>query len=219
MAQIALPFRIALVAVLVLGALWATVLRPKGDDTAAVPAPASTAPGVDGLTNAVDKAKGAAATSDAANARLDAATGGPHAAATSSGRAAAPAAGRAAAKAKGSSVEGVDAGDPSAPLVRALVEGKVVVLLFAGDRAVDDRAARRAVRAVGRRDGDVLVKLAPPRSVGRYEAITRGVKVGQFPTVLVIGPDKVARPITGFTTAGAVDQMVGDAVAKGRADA
>jgi hypothetical protein len=216
MAQIALPFRIVLVAVLVLGALWFTVLRPK--DAATEPA-APAAPGVTGLSNAVDKAHGAAAASDAANAKLDAATGGQDAAAGASSAPSATSSGTTSAngtaKAKASKVDGVAAGDPSASLVRALGDGKVVVLLFAGNRAVDDRAARRAVHAVGRRGGAVVVRLAGPREVGKYEAITQGVKVNQFPTVLVIGPDRVAKPITGFTTGGEVDQFVADAVAEG----
>jgi hypothetical protein len=221
MAQIALPFRIALVAVLVIGALWVTVLRPKADDgEPAAAAPAPTAPGAAGLGRAIDKANGAAAASDAANARIQAATGGQAAAAGNASkatpRAAAHSSGGARSGAKPPSVDGVDAGDPSAPLVRALADGKVVVLLFAGSRAVDDRAARRAVRAVPRHRGAVVVKIAPPRAVGKYEAITRGAKVSQFPTVLVIGADKVARPIVGFTTGGEVDQAVSDAVAAAR---
>ena len=218
MAQIALPFRIALVAVLVIGALWATVLRPKGADT--TPAPEPTAPGVAGLTRAVDKANGAAATSDAANARIDAASGGQDAASTGGTAAprtaapAAPAVPAAAGDAK--ALAGVAAGDPSAPLVRALGDGKVAVLLFAGRRAADDRAARRAVRGVRTRHRAVVVKVVAPRAVGKYEAITRGAKVSQFPTLLVIGPDKVAKPITGFTTGGEVDQAVADAVVAAR---
>lgn len=213
MAQIALPFRIALVAVLVAGALWATVLRPKGADTASTPPP--TAPGVAGLARAVDKANGAVAVSAAANAKVDAATGGQDATAASPapGAQSAPAHTAAAPKPTALPVAGVAAGDPSVPLVRALGQAKVVVLLFAGTRAADDRAARQAMRGVSRHGGTVMVKVAAPRLVGDYEAITRGVNVNQFPTVLVIGPDKVAKPIVGFTTAGEVDQLVSDAVA------
>jgi hypothetical protein len=47
-AQIALPLRIALVALLVVAALWFTVLKPKPADTAST-APPPQAPGVAGL--------------------------------------------------------------------------------------------------------------------------------------------------------------------------
>jgi hypothetical protein len=69
--------QIALVAVVLLAGMWFTVLKPK---PASSPAPVATAapvaPGVDGLTNAVDKAKAASATSDATNAKIQQATGG-----------------------------------------------------------------------------------------------------------------------------------------------
>jgi hypothetical protein len=77
--------QIALVAVVLLAGMWFTVLKPKpATDTAAVapvaaaPAPATSepvAPGVKGLTSAIDKAKAASATSDAANAKIQKATG------------------------------------------------------------------------------------------------------------------------------------------------
>jgi hypothetical protein len=83
--------QIALVAVVLLAGMWFTVLRPKPADTAAVkpatsaPAAASSsepvAPGVKGLTSAIDKAKGASATSDATNAKIQSATGSAPAAA------------------------------------------------------------------------------------------------------------------------------------------
>jgi hypothetical protein len=90
--------QIALVAVVLLAGMWFTVLRPKPATEAAAPAPAAAsapsqpvAPGVKGLTNAVDKAKGAAATSDAANAAVQQATGSAAATAAPSATAAAPA--------------------------------------------------------------------------------------------------------------------------------
>jgi hypothetical protein len=67
--QLALPYRIALLAVLAACALWFVALRPKAEATDSTPLPtpsAATAPGTKGLGTAVDKAKGAVATSDAA---------------------------------------------------------------------------------------------------------------------------------------------------------
>ncbi len=65
MEQISAPFRIALVAIVVLGGVWFVALRPKSD-SAATPPP--TAPGVQGLSNAVQKAR---ATAAAANTSVD----------------------------------------------------------------------------------------------------------------------------------------------------
>jgi hypothetical protein len=203
--QISPPFRIALVALLAVCALWFTVLKPK--DPAADPAPPA-ASGSTGLANDVNAAKGAAAASDAANAKVQAATGGTTAAtgtATASG--AQPAAG-----AHPRSVMAA-AGDLSAPLLRALDRKGAVVVLFWDKRGIDDRAVRRAVGAASRHGGRVVVKAVPVAEVGRYEAITRGAHVLESPTVLVIGPDRKARPIVGFTTTGEVDQAVGDALA------
>ena len=57
MAQISPPFRILLVAVALLGAVWFVALRPKPE--AGTDAPLPVAPGVAGLTRATDKAQGA----------------------------------------------------------------------------------------------------------------------------------------------------------------
>ena len=73
MSQISPPFRIALVAMLAVCAVWFTVLRPKSP---AADAPLPAALGTTGLAKDVAAAKGAATASDAANARVQDATGG-----------------------------------------------------------------------------------------------------------------------------------------------
>jgi hypothetical protein len=221
--QISPPFRIALVAILAMCAVWFTVLKPK-DPAADTAAPDPTAPGVTGLGNDVKAAKGAAAASDAANAKVRAATGGTAASDKTASKKAAPTGAHAAvagktvgakpsttaeprAKAKAAT------GDASAPLLRALDAKHAVVLVFWNRRGSDDRAVRRAVAQIDRHDGKVIVKAAPIATVGRYEAITRGAQVLQSPTVLVMGPDRKARAIVGFTTTGELDQAVGDTLA------
>jgi hypothetical protein len=218
MDQIALPFRIALVAVLLAGALWLTVLRPKD---AATDAPPPAAPGVTGLTNATEKARGAVGTANAASAATAQAPelnaeGSREPAAAAPAATARKAQAAAARAQKQQALRGVERGDPSRPLVRALARGRVVVLLVAGHRAADDRAAREAVAGVDRRGGRVVVRVVPPKQVGRYEAITRDVPVTQSPTLLVVGADRTVRSITGFTTAVEADQAAGDAVARAR---
>src|SRR3954451_24752955 len=78
--QVSRSMQIALVAVVLLAGMWFTVLKPKPatDDVAATPVAttaAPVAPGVKGLTSAIDKAKAASATSDATNAKIQKATG------------------------------------------------------------------------------------------------------------------------------------------------
>jgi hypothetical protein len=221
--QISPPFRIALVAMLAMCAVWFTVLKPN-DPAADTAASTPTAPGVTGLGNDVTAAKGAAAASDAANAKVRAAAGGTAAAGKTASKKAAPTGAHAAvagktvgakpnttakprAKAKAAT------GDASAPLLRALDAKHAVVLVFWNRRGSDDRAVRRAVAQIDRHDGKVVVKAAPIATVGRYEAITRGAQVLQSPTVLVMGPDRKARAIVGFTTTGELDQAVGDTLA------
>ena len=195
MDQISPPFRIALLAMVAVCALWFTVLKPKA------PATAPAAPGVTGLGNDVNAAKDAAATSDAANANVQAATGGTTATQSAPATTAKP---NAATK---------TSTDAAAPLLRALDRKRTVVLLVYNRRGADDRAVRRAVTATDRHKGRVVVKAVPVAKIGRYESITRGAQVMQAPTVLVIGPDHTARAIVGFTTKAELDQASAHALA------
>jgi hypothetical protein len=215
--QISPPFRIALVALLAVCAVWFTVLRPKAPSAETPPA----APGTTGLANDVDAAKGAVAKGNAASAATDAATGGSTATsepktatskpATSTAK---PTARGAHAAVAGKNAHVVSAGTtPSAPLLRAIDRKRAVVLLFWNRKGSEDRAVRRAVAATNRRKGDVVVKVAPVKDVARYGAITRGAQVLQSPTVLVLAPGRKARAIVGFTTKGEIDQAAGDALA------
>jgi hypothetical protein len=216
-AQISPPFRIALVGLLVVAALWFTVLKPK--DPAAEPV--ATAPGTAGLATATDAAKGAASASDASASATQAAAGSAGTATTTTTATGSAATGSAAPKAATANSAGKATGiagsnDLSAPLLSALDRKRAVVLLFWNSRASDDAAVRDAVTSVDRRGGRAVVKVAAIKDVGRYQAITRGVQVLTSPTVLVISPDHTARAITGLTTRGELDQMVGDTLAAAR---
>ena len=235
MEQISLPYRIALGALLVVAALWFTVLKPK---PAAEPPPA--APGVAGLARATESAKGAVAASQASAAKSEAAAGQSGVAGAGktvtrvAPRTATPTSKTAVTSAKATPAEvarhqrarrtvagaatrpsptliKADGGkDPSAPLLADLAKGHTVVLLFWNKKGSDDRAVRGAIKGVGRHHGTVVVKAIPATEVGSYEAITRGAQVLQSPTVLVIGKDKKAHAIVGFTYAGEIDQLVDD---------
>lgn len=229
MSQISPPFRIALIAMLAACALWFTVLRPK-PPAADPPLPA--APGTTGLAHDVAAAKGAGAASDAANGRVQAATGGTAAKAAPKPAAAKAAAGGTAAKsapttaAKPATATPVVAtpkpaaatpkpaapADPSTPLIDALDRDRAVVLVFWNSRGADDKAVRRAAQGVNRRHGRVLVKVAPISSVGRYTAITQGVQILEAPTALVLAPGGKARVFAGLTSTPELDQAVADAL-------
>jgi hypothetical protein len=240
--KISLPFRILLVVFLVFVVVWFAILRPKaaGDvEPAAAPAP-----GVTGLATATDKAKSAvdasqasaAANEAAANAVGDASTTtkpsstNAKGAATATKAAKPPTAAKTAKTAKPATAPkpaapakpvanglAADAapGDPSRPLLAAVDAGKVAVVLFWNKNASDDRATRRALRAIDLHHGKVVASAVPLEDVGRYEAITRGAQVLESPTVLVIGAGGKARAITGYTETQEIDQAVSDIGGKG----
>jgi len=220
--QISPPFRIALLAMLAVCAVWFTVLKPKtpAPVTATPTTTAATAPGVTGLANDVNAAKDAAKKSDAANAKVQNATGGtaaqtdtPATAKPKSAGAQSTAAAKAATPAKKAPAPKAAAdADVSAPLLTALDEHKAVVLVFYNDKGSVDRAVRAAAHRVGRDHGKVVVKAVPVSDVGRYAAITQGVQVMQAPTTLVLAPGNTARTIFGFTTENEIEQLVSGAV-------
>lgn len=211
MDQVALPYRIALVALLLVGAIWFVVLKPGPVEEE----PATTAPGVTGLANDVDKAKDAAAQESAANqaaanadpgATTTGSTGASSATGTSSSSSSS-----ATPKAKADLLQGVGLDDPSRDLLRFVqADGHVGVLLFWNRRGSDDRAVRQAVEGIDRHRGKVVTEIASINEVGNYAAITRGVQVDGSPTVLVIDTTGKARVISGLTTTGEIDQLVSD---------
>ena len=218
MDQLSLPYRIGLVALLVVGGLWFAVLRPKpANDSASV----TTAPGVTGLANDVSKAKGAVdASPGSADANQGAANavGGPGTTATpSTGAATQPGATGTAKAAPGGLADAAVAGDPSRRVLSAVDAGKVAVVLFWNRKASDDRATRQALRKVNLHHGNVVARAIPVSQVGKYEAITRGAQILESPTVLVIGKGGKARSITGYTQAAEIDQLVGAVGGKGYA--
>lgn len=207
MSQLSKPYQYALIAMIVLAGAWFTVLKPSDDVAVDAPlpaTPAATAPGVQGLTTAADKAKTAVEEANAAGgaapvdpAAPPAAGGAPAAVAPAVKKAAKPT---------------TTTGDPSRPILDAVGNGKVAVVLFYESDGADDRAVRRSLKELPRREGRVVVFSARIGDVGRYAAITRGVSVLSAPTILVIGADRVASAITGYTEVGEIDQLVGDAL-------
>jgi hypothetical protein len=215
--QLSVPYRIGLAAVAVIGVLWFVALRPKSaPDQSAGSTPAAQthaqAPGVTGLGNAVDAAKGAVSQSNASATASEQAAqqaSGDAAASTPSATTATANAGVSTAPAKTAAKPAV-AADPSTAILAGLGRRDVAIVLFYNPLGADDAAVRRALRGVDRFGGRVTVHAAPIAKVGDYEAITEGVQVLQAPTLLVIGHDKHARKIVGLTDAKEIQQLVGD---------
>lgn len=209
--------RIALLAVLAFAGLWLVALRPKPGGSAAPPVQAAqqkpAKPAPKGVTGAAAKADKAVAGANASTAKREAA-----AAKTSEGKPAAAKPAAAAAPVVAAAKPAVAAAKPDTTpkhvktILGDVEKGKVVVLLFWNSQLDDDREVRRAVDAVDRRDGKVVVRRASIFDLGDYEPITRGVPVVTSPTTLVIDRDRRARSVSGLTVTRELDQLVGRAL-------
>ena len=220
MDQVSKPVLILLAGVLVFAAAHFTILAPKTDSGSS----SATAPGQTGLQNSIDKANHAVGVNNAAvkaHEQAAATASGDTAPATKPGvtsaaskAAAKPAKPAAPAKPAKPQIK-LAPGDKSGPILADLDAGKVVVALFYNPHGADDNAALRAVRSANLHHGKVIVHSIPIDSVGDYDALTSGVKILEAPTILVIGPNKKARTIVGYTEVKEVDQMVSDLGGKG----
>jgi hypothetical protein len=209
MDQVSRPLLIALGAMVVFLAVWLVALKPKPVAVTSTPL----AP-----TNAVPLAKQAAATSDAANAKLNAAANAAGGTATTATPAAAVVNPAKPAASPTSSKLSVDAAAKAgrrgdAAVLRDIRAKKVVVMLFWSPKGSDDIATRRVIRGLDRRNGKVAVHVAPIGRVGQYDSITRGVRIIQSPTTIVIDRKHRTRVITGLTESQELGQAVGDALA------
>lgn len=204
-----MPYRIALVGLLVLALAWFAVLRPKSDSGGgggSTPTSTATAPGMTGLGNAIDKAKGAVGESQTSAANAEAAAGQTTTQSASPG-ATAPA--KKVAPTPAAKPRSTATSDLSGPVLAALAKGKVAVMLFS-DGGADDAHVRAVVGRLNLHGGRVASFTAPMSQVGRYAAITSDVQIFQGPTLLVISKDRKARAIVGYTDLAEVQQLVDD---------
>ncbi|HST55974.1 MAG TPA: hypothetical protein VLJ42_08780 [Solirubrobacteraceae bacterium] len=255
MSQVSRPFQIALVALVLFVAVWFVALRghsanpsstPSASPTAAPTAGSSaqgsktytgSAPGVSGLTRAVDKAHGAVSTSEQNAKQLQQKSN--QASSDTSASPSAPAASAASpvtpTGAKGSTGSGSSsatkqpaAGAPAAGsskqssttarqavVEHELAKGKVVALLFWNPKSTDDRAVHTQLHDLSHRGGKIAVHAALQGQVASFGAYTRGVQVLETPTVLVIDKHGHATTLTGLTDARTIQQTIGDALRGG----
>lgn len=226
MSQVSRPMQIALVATLVLFAVWFVALRPRPatvDESASpAPAPAQTssgaAPGTSGLKGAIDQAHDAVTTAngDAARAGGTSADGAAPAAPARSqpsaggGAASAPRASRAQVGASA----GHRADSARIRTVKAaLHQHKAVVIAFVDPRTADARAVAQEVQHVSTFDGRAVALAVPLAQLSDYGFITNEVEVTVAPTVVIVDPRRRATTIVGFADRGEIEQRLADALA------
>ena len=220
MSQISPPVRILLVGAIVFLAAWFTVLRPKSATTAPpAPTPAATATPTgtptDGLGRAVAKARGAAATEEAASKAHNGETAPAQTGtATKSAPSTAPAQPAVAIPAN---VLAKLPKDVSA----ALKAHKTLVLGVIADGATplrpladDDRYVRNSLRKVNRYGGQVLVKRVAVSSLVDYAPLVGDLQVNQTPSIVVIDGKLRGTVLAGYVDGIAINQ----AIANARAD-
>jgi hypothetical protein len=220
--QISPPIRIVLIAAIGLLAAWMLFLRPKTEATPA-PAPApATAPGVTGLSNAVDSAKDAAAAQEARDGNVQKATGDDDASASKSGKSGSKS-GSAADIVTGRELplEPLTAeqtkGLPK-PIVKALDKRRVFVVgVFDTEEkrwarmASDDRQVRRELAKTNRYDGTVVATTTSLGKLSRFNAVIGDIGVTQTPSVVVVDRNRKAVVLTGFVERNAINQAIADA--------
>jgi len=236
MSQISPPIRILLVAVVGLLAAYMLFLRPSGEETTPAPATPAAAttpvpakdPGATTQSGPGAAVQGAVKGGNDASARADAAAGGAVAQAEG-GTAVIPATGAGGGVNTNPTTQVPATGTAAQPAaitaeslarlpkdVRGAVRArKTLVLLFYNNRSYDDRAVRRALAKVDRRGGQIFVDAHWIKSVGRYQAITRGADVQQSPTVVIADSNLKAETLVGYVDGETIDQAALDALRAG----
>jgi hypothetical protein len=259
MTQLSRPFQIALVALALFVLVWFAALhrhtssagQGSGSSPAASSAPAKpsaaseakaaaapthvyhgAAPGVEGLTRAIDKAHGAVAQSQRDAHRVE--TSDPSASSSSSSSsssataahtssssiptpthsaAAAPTHARAAAPpAKHPAVKRPAAkASVQATVEHELRQGKTVLILFWNRHGSEDMAVHDALPSVQHAlGGKVAVHYASAGQVGAFGTVTHAVQVTQTPTLLIVNSHGQTTVLTGLNDAFAIRQAVAE---------
>jgi hypothetical protein len=217
--QISPPIRIVLVAAIGLIAAWMLFLRPSGDVETTKP---PTAPGVTGLSNAVDGAKDAAAAQEARDKEVQKATG--EESGTAAGK---PEAAQATTSAKALETGRVLALSPVVDdkvkdlpkgIREALARRDVFAIGVFNTRnkawapmAADDRRVRRALRDANRYGGRVTVHSATLRDLTKLRPVIGGVDVTQSPSVVVVDRNRKATVLEGYVDRVSINQAIADA--------
>ncbi len=201
------------------------------EKAAAAPTPIyhGAAPGVEGLTRAIDKAHGAVATSQQDAKQFEHQSAEPSSAAAPAASASAPASSattvtvttvpsKAVAKAPTTAGSKVASTTTAAALhsgqkaVEAeLKQGDVVLLLFWNPAGADDLAVRNALRPLASARRKIVVHEAAANQVATFGSITKGIQVDETPTVLIVTKTGRVTPLAGLTDTYSVEQAIAEA--------
>jgi hypothetical protein len=250
MTQLSRPYQIALVTLALLVLVWFAALhghRPSsgggsGSSPAASSAPAApsaaaeakaaaaptrvyhgAAPGVEGLTRAIDKAHGAVAQSQHEAQRAESSqhsSSSSSSAVTHASHTTARAPVHPAAVTPTPTPTHVHATPPvvkhpatkanmQATVEHELGQGKTVLVLFWNRHGSDDMAVHNALPGVQHALGPkVVVHYASAGQVGAFGTITHAVQVTQTPTLLIVNPHGQTTVLTGLNDAFAIQQAI-----------
>jgi hypothetical protein len=96
---------------------------------------------------------------------------------------------------------------------RALVQRKVVALLFYNPAASDDRAVKAELATVNGHRGKVVVLAVPLSELTGYPVVTDQVPVTESPTLVLINRNQQATTMVGFADRFEIGQRVTNALA------
>jgi len=187
------------------------------------------APGVGGLTRAIEKARGAATASEqnakALQQKATQASGGPSATqaqqsnsptATTGGKAAPHSAAKThSASAKAPAAKSTPTKTANGvPVMQARVEGElkhgdVVALLFWNPHGAVDATVRRELQAASHKlHGKLAIHVARANQVGSFGSFTRTVQVYSTPTILLVNTHAKTASLAGLTDVFSIEQAV-----------
>jgi hypothetical protein len=243
MAQVSRPFQIAIAAAAVLGCVWLFALRGHSSSespssSASAPSQAAssssssshvTAPGVAGLTKAVEKAHGAVATSERNAAELQKRSEQASNPSSAGGSASGQTSGQHTPAASGASsgTGTVTQASPSsksthtgaqtaaasvaahrlAAIEARLAGGGVALVLVWNPKGSVDISVHQVLQRFSSRRTSVYA--LPQSQVSTLGPLTKSIQVFQTPTLFVIGPHQL-RVLTGLTDAFAVQQTISE---------
>jgi hypothetical protein len=253
MTQISRPFQIGLLAVALFAVVWFLALRGHSSSGtgagASAPAAASTAPaaqssggggtpastattyhgsapGVGGLTRAIERARGAVTQSQQHAKLLQQKSGqaseeapaqskaSAHHSAAAPAAATSPSTSKTSTSASAHGSETASTAKSGLPPMQLAVEGelkqgKVVAVLFWNPKGTVDATVRHELQAAGRKlRGKLAVHVALSSQVGSFGGFTHTVQVYSTPTILLINKAGKTASLTGLTDAFSIDQAV-----------
>ena len=244
MTHLSRPFQIALAAIGLIAAVWFIALRGHSSSSSssgsssppAQPAASSSAsttpyhgaaPGVAGLTRAIEKARGAVAVSEANAKQL--AQQSAQASSASPSVSDAPAATHtttsvtvhatttarahtATSRAATGSAHVLPTLSRQRAVEADLAQGKVVAILFWNPHAPVDQVVQGELRAAARAlHGRLAVIDARAKQVGQFGTFTRAVQVYGTPTILIVTRHGETSSLTGLTDAYSLEQAIAEA--------